>query len=433
MRAPTQPATAVSVLALLCLSLAASVRLSDAVDGRIGLHNSAAAVGARAGVSEAHPNVGSSSASPGAWSLGVSLGGASLNNHGAALPSPMSPRGAPSPVALGMAASIVAAAGANAKANADGGDSQAAVANAAANAASVAADGSPVIGAHSHPDSEVADQKSAGEVGGGSSTLVAGPGPLASALAGPVAQITTAAQVAPGIGALTAAGNSASNEKPVSPDALVPNAPPSADDLPVAKEEGSGDGGTVVGADVGAPARDPDDGGSLAEQPDCDEGPCLKLGEYLLEAVEGPSCRALLITGRCPKACTAALAEITGSAMWPACATSCRKDIVEGAAERWAEMCKNHEETYLEQGKDVVKKIVGSNSVSGGSNNIFNFVGGLAVVAAALFVGYARGSSVALQAYRAQRRHRLPRKLSDPDMRQQNSHHTFPSESESAV
>lgn len=148
----------------------------------------------------------------------------------------------------------------------------------------------------------------------------------------------------------------------------------------------------------------------------CDKGDCLDLGVNLLTTVEGAPCRSLLLTGKCPKACVSALQDIVQHPSWPVCAASCRKDIVEGAAERWASLCLDHAESLLDQGKDVVKSIVGRDALhTVGSLTILRFLLFAFAFSIAVTIGYRRGATVAVRAYRSQKRRLgLERKMSDP-------------------
>jgi hypothetical protein len=152
----------------------------------------------------------------------------------------------------------------------------------------------------------------------------------------------------------------------------------------------------------------------------CDSGDCLTLGQLLIETVEGVSCRSLLLTGRCPKSCSSALTAIVEHTSWPACAKACRKDVVEGAAERWVELCNAHAETLLEQGKDVVKSIVGEGAMGslahGRASRTVLKAFEIIMVVLALALAYKRGAAMAVRAYRAQRRKRMDRIDSDQDL-----------------
>lgn len=150
----------------------------------------------------------------------------------------------------------------------------------------------------------------------------------------------------------------------------------------------------------------------------CDKGECLDLGTDLVSSVEGPACRSLLLTGKCPKACASALQEIVQHPSWPVCASTCRKDVVEGAAERWSSMCLEHTETLLDQGKDVVKSIVGHDALHTiGAHSVLRILVLAFMCSIAVAFGYRRGAATALRIYRSRtRRHGISRKMSDPEL-----------------
>jgi hypothetical protein len=164
-----------------------------------------------------------------------------------------------------------------------------------------------------------------------------------------------------------------------------------------------GGGGAVDGHSGGAGGvSDAADDSALV----CETGDCLDLGTRLIDTVEGEDCRSLLVTGRCPRTCFIALQGVVQHTRWAACATRCRKDVVEGAADRWLELCDVHVESLLDKGKEVVKKIVGGDGLPRLRVwSVAELLAGLVVLVGAVAVGYRRGASAAHRSQRLRMRH----------------------------
>lgn len=124
----------------------------------------------------------------------------------------------------------------------------------------------------------------------------------------------------------------------------------------------------------------------------CDTGECLQLGEEILTAIEGQECRALLVTGKCPIKCMQSISAVTSNAAWPSCASTCKKDIVTGATERWAALCGARQVTLLDQGKEAVKSLVGVGIMSKLRLAFFmQIIFAVLVLALAVAYGYRKG------------------------------------------
>lgn len=202
----------------------------------------------------------------------------------------------------------------------------------------------------------------------------------------------------------------------------IPAPPPvSGGDVVVAddgKEDVRPDG--VVGADVSEDKASVDSAVAQVPAPaskmSCDSGDCQELGEALINAVEGASCRSMFATGKCPSLCVQNIAAVTSHASWTSCADSCSKDLVTGAAERWAELCTIRQETLIDQGKEAVKSFVGAGFVSSHARVLAQICIAFTIVVVAVAFGYRRGVLTVHSAYRLQKRRLLGRKNSDPNL-----------------
>lgn len=149
----------------------------------------------------------------------------------------------------------------------------------------------------------------------------------------------------------------------------------------------------------------------------CADGTCVELGAALLSAVEGESCRSLFVNGKCPAVCGQGIAAVTGNESWAGCATACGNDVVTGAAERWAELCEVRQETLIDQGKEVVKGLVGDGLSSRLHwRAVLQFFLAVMILVVGVGYGYRRGAVSAQHAYRLQKRRLLGRKNSDNNL-----------------
>lgn len=164
-------------------------------------------------------------------------------------------------------------------------------------------------------------------------------------------------------------------------------------------------------------ARNGTDGAVPPANVRCADGPCVELGAALLAAVEGEQCRSLFINGKCPAACGQGIASVTGNESWSACATACGNDVVTGAAERWSEICEARQETLIDQGKEVVKGLVGEGLSSRLHwRAVVQFFLAVLILVVGVGYGYRRGAISTHYAYRLQKRRLIGRKNSDNNL-----------------
>lgn len=139
---------------------------------------------------------------------------------------------------------------------------------------------------------------------------------------------------------------------------------------------------------------------------------CHELGDALLATVEGGSCRALFINGKCPTACSTSISEVTQNSSWTGCASTCEGDVVNGAAERWASLCESRQETLIDQGKEAMKSLVSDGLTTRlHKRAVLQFFVGVLILVVGLGLGYRRGS----MGYRLPKR-LLSRKCSDQQL-----------------
>ncbi|KAI0559644.1 hypothetical protein FGB62_140g033 [Gracilaria domingensis] len=147
------------------------------------------------------------------------------------------------------------------------------------------------------------------------------------------------------------------------------------------------------------------------------EGDCEYLADQLLDAVEGPACRSLFTTGKCPSPCMQAITVITSNSSWPACATMCAGEMVTGAAQRWSTLCEIRQETLVDKGKEAVKNFVADGLGSGFRPSVLlRFSLGVLILFLGVVYGYRRGALSTHIAYRLQKRRLLSRKNSDASL-----------------
>lgn len=149
----------------------------------------------------------------------------------------------------------------------------------------------------------------------------------------------------------------------------------------------------------------------------CADGVCVELGAELLATVEGDQCRSLFVNGKCPVSCAQRLGGVLANTTWPACAAACGNDVVAGAAERWREICERRQESLIDQGKEVVKGLVGDGLKTRIAwRGVLRFLLALGILVVGVGYGYRKGSGAAQYAYRLQKRRLMGRKNSDHDL-----------------